>query len=76
MHGAAETTVNIIREPEKGGSCEDERFTFPSHHPQCCMPRCFTIITGCIRLTHPLRWLLTERIQARFAALAKQSIVI
>ena len=40
-NGAAETTVNIIRQQaallvrqlEKGGGCEDDRFIFESHHP-------------------------------------------
>ena len=40
-NGAAETTVNIIRQQaallvrqlEQGGGCEDDRFIFQSHHP-------------------------------------------
>ena len=86
-NGAAESTVNIIRQQaallvrqlEKGGGCEGDNF-FQSHHPVFSSPYCtlhgFTITTQCIRHTPLLRWLPTELTQVRSVVLEKLSMGI
>ena len=88
-NGAAESTVNIIRQQaallvrqlETGGGCEDDKFIFQSHHPVfswSLLHAAWLHNHYSVYQTHTLllRWWLTELTQVRSAVLEKLSMDI